>query len=259
MPDIDSALVVKDLHKSFGSLNVLKGVSFSARQGDVIAMIGSSGSGKSTALRCINLLEIPNRGEVFVNGELIRMKQKGRHRKPADSRQVNRIRRQLGMVFQDFNLWTHMTIMENVIEAPLHLLKIPKAEAVERAQNLLDKVGIYDKGNNYPSHLSGGQQQRAAIARALAMEPKVLMFDEPTSALDPELVGEVLLVMRNLAEEGRTMIIVTHEIGFAREVSSQIMFLHEGRIEEKGAPDKVIDNPTSERCRQFLSQSFGKV
>jgi ABC-type histidine transport system ATPase subunit len=163
------------------------------------------------------------------------------------------------MVFQDFNLWTHMTIMENVIEAPVHLLKIPKAEAIERAQNLLNKVGIYEKGNSYPSHLSGGQQQRAAIARALAMEPKVLMFDEPTSALDPELVGEVLLVMRTLAEEGRTMLIVTHEIGFAREISSQIIFLHDGRIEEQGTPEEVIDNPASERCQQFLSQSFGKL
>jgi ABC-type histidine transport system ATPase subunit len=152
-----------------------------------------------------------------------------------------------------------MTIIENVIEAPVHLLKIPKAEAIERAQNLLNKVGIYEKGNNYPSHLSGGQQQRAAIARALAMEPKVLMFDEPTSALDPELVGEVLLVMRTLAEEGRTMLIVTHEIGFAREVSSQIIFLHDGRIGEQGTPEEVIENPASERCQQFLSQSFGKM
>ncbi len=259
MSEEDSAIVVKDLHKSFGLLKVLKGVSFSAKRGDVIAMIGSSGSGKSTALRCINLLEIPDKGDVIVNGELIRMKQKGKHRKPADIREVNRIRRQLGMVFQDFNLWSHMTVLENVIEAPVHLLKIPKAEAIKRAQSLLDKVGIFDKGSSYPNHLSGGQQQRAAIARALAMEPKVLMFDEPTSALDPELVGEVLRVMRTLAEEGRTMLIVTHEIVFAREVSSQVVFLHDGRIEEQGGPEGVIDNPTSERCRQFLSQSFGKM
>ncbi len=255
----DYALVVRDLHKSFGSLEVLKGVSFSAKQGDVIALIGSSGSGKSTALRCINLLEIPDQGEVFVDGELIHMKSKDKHRKPANARQVYRIRRQLGMVFQDFNLWAHMNVLENIIEAPIHVLKIPKAEAIERAKSLLEKVGISDKGNSYPAHLSGGQQQRAAIARALAMEPKVLMFDEPTSALDPELVGEVLRVMRALAEEGRTMLIVTHEIGFAREVSSQVIFLHGGRIEEEGTPEQVIDNPKSTRCRQFLSPSFGKM
>jgi ABC-type histidine transport system ATPase subunit len=255
----DYALVVRNLQKSFGSLEVLKGVSFSARQGDVIALIGSSGSGKSTALRCINLLEIPDEGEVFVDGELIQMKSKGKHRKPADARQVYRIRRQLGMVFQDFNLWAHMNVLDNIIEAPIHVLNIPKGEAIKRARSLLEKVGIADKGNSYPAHLSGGQQQRAAIARALAMEPKVLMFDEPTSALDPELVGEVLRVMRALAEEGRTMLIVTHEIGFAREVSSHVIFLHDGRIEEEGTPEQVIDNPKSERCRQFLSQSFGKM
>jgi octopine/nopaline transport system ATP-binding protein len=259
MNEAESALAVRNLHKSFGSLEVLKGVSFAARQGDVIAMIGSSGSGKSTALRCINLLEIPDEGEVIVNGELIRMKQKGKHRKPAEAKQVNRIRRRLGMVFQDFNLWSHMTILENVIEGPLHLLKISKKEAVARAHALLNKVGIDDKAGSYPSHLSGGQQQRAAIARALAMEPDVLMFDEPTSALDPELVGEVLRVMRTLAAEGRTMLIVTHEIGFAREVSSQIIFLHDGIIEEEGSPEAVIDHPSSERCRQFLSMNFGKM
>jgi ABC-type histidine transport system ATPase subunit len=259
MSEPDSALVVENLHKSFGSLEVLKGVSFSAKQGEVIAMIGSSGSGKSTALRCINLLEIPDKGEVTVNGELIRIKLKGRHRKPADTRQVNRIRRQLGMVFQDFNLWSHMTVLENLIEAPIHVLKLPKAEAIERAKTLMQKVDIYDKSHCYPGQLSGGQQQRAAIARALAMEPKVLMFDEPTSALDPELVGEVLRVIRTLAEEGRTMLIVTHEIGFAREVSSQVIFLHDGRLEERGSPAEVIDHPSSERCRQFLSQSYGKM
>ena len=259
MGAVDSALVVKNLHKRFGSLEVLRGVSFSAKQGEIITIIGSSGSGKSTALRCINLLEIPDRGEVIVNGELIRLKQKGRHRKPADTGQVTRIRRQLGMVFQSFNLWTHMTVLENITEAPIHLLKLSKAEAVERAQALLQKVEIYDKGNSYPNQLSGGQQQRAAIARALAMEPNVLMFDEPTSALDPELVGEVLRVIRALAEEGRTMIVVTHEIGFAKELSSQVIFLHDGRIEEQGSPAQVLDKPTSERCRQFLSQRFGKM
>jgi len=253
------ALVVEDIHKSFGSLKVLRGISFSADQGSVIAMIGSSGSGKSTLLRCVNLLEVPDAGRVYVNGELIRMKRRGHHNKPADSRQVDKIRRQLGMVFQDFNLWTHMTVMENMIEAPVHVLGLPKAQAVERAETLLEKVGIHDKRFSYPSHLSGGQQQRAAIARALAMEPKVMLFDEPTSALDPELVGEVLRVIRALAEEGRTMVIVTHEIGFAREVSSKVLFLHDGCIEEEGPPERVIDHPASERCRRFLSQSFGKV
>ena len=257
--DDTQTLVIEDLHKSFGSLEVLKGISFSARHGDVIALIGSSGSGKSTALRCINLLEIPDRGKVIVRGELIRMKQKGRHRKPADNRQMNRIRQRLGMVFQDFNLWTHMTVLENVIEAPIHVLKISKGDAIRRAKAILDKVGLPEKINSYPSHLSGGQQQRVAIARALAMEPDVLMFDEPTSALDPELVGEVLRVIQSLADEGRTMLIVTHEIGFAREVSSQIIFLHDGKIEEEGGPEKVIDNPTSDRCRKFLSKSFGKM
>jgi octopine/nopaline transport system ATP-binding protein len=253
------ALTVENLHKSFGSLEVLRGVSFSAREGDVIALIGSSGSGKSTLLRCINLLETPDEGKITVNGELIRMKRKGKQRKPVDANQVVRIRRQLGMVFQDFNLWQHMTIKENLIEAPIHVLKIPKAEAIERARSLLNKVGISDKGDSYPSHLSGGQQQRAAIARALAMEPKVMLFDEPTSALDPELVGEVLRVIQALAEEGRTMLIVTHEIGFARQVSSHVIFLHDGRIEEEGPPRQVIDKPSSERCRQFLSQTYGKM
>jgi ABC-type histidine transport system ATPase subunit len=247
------ALVVVDLHKAFGSLEVLKGVSLSARNGDVIAMIGSSGSGKSTLLRCINLLEVPDSGEVHVGGELIRMTPTRHGARPADRRQVDRIRTRLGMVFQSFNLWAHMTVLENVIEAPVHVLKRPRSEAIERAQELLAKVGIADKRDHYPSHLSGGQQQRAAIARALAMEPQVMLFDEPTSALDPELVGEVLRVIRNLAEEGRTMLIVTHEIGFAREVSTRTVFLHQGRIEEEGEPREVLGNPRSERLRQFLA------
>ena len=256
MAQATEALVVEDLHKSFGSLEVLKGVSLVAHQGDVISMIGSSGSGKSTFLRCINLLELPNSGKVIVNGELIEMTAlPGGSQKPTDPRQVDRIRASLGMVFQSFDLWSHMTILQNVIEAPVHVLKIPKAEAIARAETLLAKVGIADKRDHYPSHLSGGQQQRAAIARALAMEPKVLLFDEPTSALDPELVGEVLQVMRQLAEEGRTMIIVTHEMKFAREVSSTVVFLHEGRIEEQGPPSQVFDNPHSDRCRQFLART----
>ncbi len=259
MNETQPALIVEDLYKRFGALEVLRGVSFSAELGDVVAILGSSGSGKSTALRCINLLEIPDAGRVVVRGELIRMKSKGGKIKPADAGQVARIRRKLGMVFQDFNLWTHKTVLENVIEAPVHVLKLPRAEAIERAEALLGKVGIYEKRKAYPIHLSGGQQQRAAIARALAMEPDLLMFDEPTSALDPELVGEVLRVIRALAEEGRTMLIVTHEIGFAREVASKVIFLHEGRIEEEGRPQEVIDNPRSPRCRQFLSMSFGKM
>jgi ABC-type histidine transport system ATPase subunit len=247
------ALVVADLHKAFGSLEVLKGVSLSARNGDVITMIGSSGSGKSTLLRCINLLELPDSGEVRVGGELIRMTATRHGARPADRRQVDRIRTRLGMVFQSFNLWSHMTVLENVIEAPVHVLKRPRPEAIERAEQLLAKVGIAEKRDHYPSHLSGGQQQRAAIARALAMEPQVMLFDEPTSALDPELVSEVLRVIRNLAQEGRTMLIVTHEIGFAREVSTRTVFLHQGRIEEEGPPGEVLGNPRSERLRQFLA------
>jgi len=255
MATAETALAVEDLHKSFGALEVLKGVSLTARVGDVITMIGGSGSGKSTFLRCINLLETPDSGRVSVGGELIRMKRgRGGHAVPEDHRQVDRIRAKLGMVFQSFNLWSHMTVLENVIEAPVHVLKRPRHEAVEQAKALLDKVGIGDKLDHYPAHLSGGQQQRAAIARALAMDPAVMLFDEPTSALDPELVGEVLRVMRQLAEEGRTMIVVTHEMGFAREVASDVIFLHAGRIEEQGPPAEVFGNPKSERCRQFLAR-----
>jgi ABC-type histidine transport system ATPase subunit len=250
------ALVVEDLHKRFGPLEVLKGVSLSARYGDVIAMVGSSGSGKSTLLRCINLLEIPDAGNVYVDGELIRMVQSRGGTRPADPRQVDRIRTRIGMVFQSFNLWSHMTVLQNVIEAPVHVLGKPRGEAIEQAMALLAKVGIAEKRDHYPAHLSGGQQQRAAIARALAMEPRVLLFDEPTSALDPELVGEVLRVMRDLALEGRTMLIVTHEIGFAREVSSRAVFLHQGRIEEEGAPAELFNRPRSERLRQFLAQEY---
>ena len=248
------ALVCEDVHKSFGPLEVLKGVSLTANEGDVIAMLGSSGSGKSTFLRCINLLEIPDSGRVTVRGELIRMtRDRAGKAVPEDHDQVDRIRARLGMVFQQFNLWSHMTVLQNVIEAPVHVLKMPKAEAVERAEAVLTKVGLDDKLDYYPAHLSGGQQQRAAIARALAMEPDVMLFDEPTSALDPELIGEVLRVIRRLAEEGRTMIVVTHEIGFAREVSDHVVFLHAGRIEEEGPPKEVFGTQRSERFRQFLA------
>ncbi len=249
-----TALRVDDLYKSFGDLEVLKGVSLTAREHDVIAILGASGSGKSTLLRCINLLEVPDSGEVHVGGELIRMKRDRRGRAmPADRRQVDRIRARLGMVFQQFNLWSHLTVLQNVIEAPVHVLKLPRREAADRARALLDKVGLADKHDYFPAHLSGGQEQRAAIARALAMEPDVMLFDEPTSALDPELVGEVLRVIRDLAEEGRTMLIVTHEVGFAREVSSRTVFLHEGQIEEEGASKALLDDPQSPRLRQFLS------
>ncbi len=248
------ALTVRNLHKSFGPIEVLKGISFEASEQDVISILGSSGSGKSTLLRCINLLETPTSGEVHVHGELIKMRDQGSgDRVPEDKRQVERIRSKLAMVFQQFNLWAHMTVMQNVIEAPVHVLKIPKTEAKERAEKLLNRVGMYEHRDYYPAHLSGGQMQRTAIARALAMEPDMLLFDEPTSALDPELVGEVLKVMRSLAEEGRTMLVVTHEMGFAREVSSRVIFLDAGLVEENGPPDQVFDNPTSERFRQFMA------
>jgi len=257
MAESATALVAEEIHKSFGTLEVLKGVSVTAHDGDVIAMVGSSGSGKSTFLRCINLLETPDSGQVHVGGELIRMTRNRRGQAvPADSRQVDRIRSRLSMVFQQFNLWSHMTVLENVIEAPVHVLKVPRAEATGQAKAILDRVGLSDKHDYYPAHLSGGQQQRAAIARALAMEPEVMLFDEPTSALDPELVGEVLKVIRDLADEGRTMILVTHEMGFAREVSSEVIFLHEGRVEERGPPTEVFGNQESERFRQFLASTL---
>ncbi|MEF1213197.1 ATP-binding cassette domain-containing protein, partial [Vibrio alginolyticus] len=231
------ALDIKDLHKTFGQNEVLKGISLAAHKGDVISIIGSSGSGKSTFLRCINLLETPTAGEIWVNGELIQMKNnRAGESVPANEKQVQRIRSRLAMVFQGFNLWSHLTVLENVIEAPVHVLGVPKAQAIENAEVLLKKVGLYERKDYYPGHLSGGQQQRAAIARALAVDPEVMLFDEPTSALDPELVGEVLGVMRDLADEGRTMLVVTHEMAFARDVSNHVMFLHQGLVEEQGNP-----------------------
>ena len=250
----DTAVAVRDLRKSFGALQVLKGVTLEAREGDVISILGASGSGKSTMLRCINMLEVPDSGEVVIGGEPIALRRGRRGRmEPADRTQVDRIRSRVGMVFQSFNLWSHMTILENVIEAPVHVQKRPRAECVAEGEALLAKVGIADKRDHYPAHLSGGQQQRAAIARALAMHPRVMLFDEPTSALDPELVGEVLRVMRSLAEEGRTMLVVTHEMGFARDVSNRVVFLHQGVVEEEGAPTDVFGAPKSERFRQFIS------
>lgn len=250
-------LVVKDIHKQFGDLSVLRGVSLTARKGDVISLIGSSGSGKSTFLRCINLLEIPTAGEISLHGEAVAFRTNRRgERLPANPRQVERMRSRLAMVFQGFNLWSHMTVLQNVMEAPLNVLKLPRREVETRAEHYLNKVGIWDRRDYYPAQMSGGQQQRAAIARALAMEPDVMLFDEPTSALDPELVGEVLKVMRALAEEGRTMIVVTHEMAFAREVSDQVLFLHQGQIEEHGSPDKVFNHPDSERVKQFLAPKY---
>jgi octopine/nopaline transport system ATP-binding protein len=247
------AISVRNIRKSFGQHEVLRGISLDANDGDVISILGASGSGKSTFLRCINLLETPDEGEITVAGEAIAMKRnRAGSLVPADRKQVDRIRSELAMVFQSFNLWSHMTVLQNLIEGPVHVLKRPKAECIAEAEALLEKVGLAERRNYYPAHLSGGQQQRAAIARALAMQPKALLFDEPTSALDPELVGEVLKVMRSLAEEGRTMLVVTHEMAFARNVSDRVMFLHEGVVEADGAPEDIFTNSDSERFRQFI-------
>ncbi|GGF12339.1 ATP-binding protein [Youhaiella tibetensis] len=242
-----------DLHKSFGSLEVLKGISLAARQGEVISLIGSSGSGKSTLLRCINMLEVPDRGTVAIDGEVIDLAGTPPHRHPASEQQMRRIRSELGMVFQSFNLWSHMSIIENVMEAPVRVQKRDRDEVHAQALALLDKVGIRSKADSYPSQLSGGQQQRAAIARALCINPKVMLFDEPTSALDPELEGEVLRVIKLLADEGSTMILVTHDMKFAREVSDRVVFLHQGLIEEIGTVEEVFNATKSARLKQFLS------
>ena len=244
---------IKNLHKAYGALEVLKGVDVSAARGDVISLIGSSGSGKSTLLRCCNLLEDSQDGDILFDGEAVRWTGSGHSRRPADKKQLLTMRTNLSMVFQQFNLWAHLTILQNVMEAPVQVLGHDKAEVETRARALLDKVGIGDKCDRYPAELSGGQQQRAAIARALAMEPKALLFDEPTSALDPELEQEVIRVIRSLADEGRTMIIVTHDMAMARDVSNHVVFLHEGRIEEEGAPADLFGAPKSARLKQFLS------
>ncbi len=246
---------IRQLHKAYGGLEVLKGVSLSAHRGDVVALIGSSGSGKSTLLRCANLLEDSQSGEILFDGEPIRWKGEGMGRHPADRKQVLRVRTNLSMVFQQFNLWSHMTVLENVMEAPVTVLRQPKAEVEARARMLLDKVGIGDKCDVYPAQLSGGQQQRAAIARALAMQPQALLFDEPTSALDPELEQEVVKVIRDLAAEGRTMLIATHDMRMARDIASHVIFLHQGLIEEEGPPDALFGAPRSTRLQQFLSHS----
>ena len=252
-----NALEIRNLKKSFGKLEVIRGLSLTAKKGEVVCIIGSSGSGKSTLLRCVNLLETPDSGEVYVNGELLKMK-KDKNGKliPVEKNQVDRIRSKLGMVFQSFNLWSHMTVLQNVIEAPVHVQKVNKELAKKNAYLLLEKVGIAEKADQYPSSLSGGQQQRTAIARALAMEPDIMLFDEPTSSLDPELVGEVLKVMQSLAEEGRTMIITTHEMKFAKEVSSKVIFLDQGLIEEEGPPDDFFNNPQTARLKRFLASNL---
>ena len=246
-----------DIHKKFGQNEVLKGVSLEARAGDVISIIGSSGSGKSTFLRCINLLEKPNQGRIIVAGEELKLATgKNAELNAVDVKQLQRMRTKLAMVFQHFNLWAHMTVLQNIIESPVHVLGISRDEAVARARKYLALVDLPNMEDRYPAHMSGGQQQRVAIARSLAMEPEVMLFDEPTSALDPELVSEVLRVMQKLASEGRTMVVVTHEMGFAREVANHLIFLHQGKIEEQGIPAQVLSQPKSERLAQFLSGSL---
>ncbi|UHL65434.1 ATP-binding cassette domain-containing protein [Paralcaligenes sp. KSB-10] len=251
-------LRVENIHKSYGSQEVLKGVSLKANRGDVISIIGSSGSGKSTFLRCINFLEAPQEGRIIIlNEELKTVRDRHKQLAVADKQQLQRLRTKLAMVFQHFNLWSHMTALENITAAPISVQGLDKRAAAEKAEHYLQKVGLsLDVANKYPVHLSGGQQQRVAIARALALEPEVMLFDEPTSALDPELVGEVLKVMQALAEEGRTMIVVTHEMSFARNVSNHVMFLHQGVVEEEGDPATVLGSPKSSRLAQFLSGSL---
>lgn len=237
-----SMIEIKNLHKYFGELEVLRGIDLTVDESEVVCLIGSSGSGKSTLLRCINFLEEKNEGEIYIDGQLVLEKD------------INEIRQKVGMVFQRFNLFPHMTVIQNVMEGPLTVKKMNKNKAREQAIELLEKVNLLDKADEYPAMLSGGQQQRVAIARSLAMEPKVILFDEPTSALDPELVGEVLGVMNDLAKEGRTMIIVTHEMGFAKEVADRVIFIHEGQIAEEGTPEDIFDRPENERLQNFLGQ-----
>ena len=252
----ENKLNVIDLHKRYGEHEVLKGVSLQANAGDVISIIGSSGSGKSTFLRCINFLEKPSEGSIVVSGQTINLvRDKDGQLKVADKHQLRLLRTRLTMVFQHFNLWSHMTVLENVMEAPIQVLGLSKQKARARAEKYLAKVGIDERQQiKYPVHLSGGQQQRVSIARALAMEPEVLLFDEPTSALDPELVGEVLRIMQQLAEEGKTMVVVTHEMGFAREVADRVVFIDQGVIQEQGPPAQLFTAPQNPRTREFLSK-----
>jgi polar amino acid transport system ATP-binding protein len=253
-PSVDTPVIaIRDLHKSYGPLEVLKGVDLIAPRGHVVSLIGSSGSGKSTLLRCCNLLEDSQQGDIRFEGEAVRWKGTGLNRHPADRSQVTRMRTNLSMVFQQFNLWSHLTILQNVMEAPVTVLKRNPKEVEEQARHYLAKVGIVEKCDAWPAQLSGGQQQRAAIARALCMEPRALLFDEPTSALDPELEQEVVRVIKALADEGRTMILVTHDMKLAADVSDHVIFLHQGRVEEEGAPDRLFGAPVTDRLRGFLS------
>ncbi|MEM7732822.1 MAG: amino acid ABC transporter ATP-binding protein [Pseudomonadota bacterium] len=260
MPDkpADSApvLEIKGLHKAYGALEVIKGVNITAGRGKVVSLIGSSGSGKSTILRCANLLEDSQQGDILFKGEPVAWIGSGHARRPGDPKQILRIRTNLSMVFQQFNLWAHLTILQNVMEAPVTVLGRDKTEVEGKARHYLEKVGIGDKADVYPAQMSGGQQQRAAIARALAMEPEALLFDEPTSALDPELEQEVVRVIKDLAAEGRTMMIVTHDMKMAADVSDHVVFLHQGLIEEEGPPKMLFGAPKSERLRQFLSSTM---
>ncbi len=235
---------IENLHKSFGDLEVLKGINEHISHGEVVVVIGPSGSGKSTFLRCLNLLETPTDGEIYIDDELIN----------SPKADVNKIRQKMGMVFQHFNLFPHLTIMENITLAPVLLKKMTKPEAIKKGEELLKKVGLSEKADSYPAQLSGGQKQRVAIARALAMQPEIMLFDEPTSALDPEMVGEVLDVMKELAKSGMTMVVVTHEMGFAREVGTRILFMDDGVIAEKGTPEEIFNAPKNERTRSFLSK-----
>lgn len=237
-------ITVKNLHKHFGKLEVLRGINEHIEQGEVVVVIGPSGSGKSTFLRCLNLLEVPTEGEIYIDDELIN----------APKVNVNRIRQKMGMVFQQFNLFPHLTIMNNITLAPMQIKKMSKKDAVALGSKLLDRVGLLEKADAYPAQLSGGQKQRVAIARALAMEPEIMLFDEPTSALDPEMVGEVLDVMKDLARDGMTMVVVTHEMGFAREVGSRVLFMDEGVILEQNVPKELFGNPQHERTKSFLSK-----
>ncbi|MES1034868.1 amino acid ABC transporter ATP-binding protein [Bacillus pumilus] len=243
MTEAKELIRVEKLNKHFGELHVLKDIDLTVYENDVVVLIGASGSGKSTLLRCMNFLEIKNDGEIIIDGSPVHPKRD----------QLNEMRQKIGMVFQHFNLFPHKTVLENIIEAPVMVKKTKKTQAVSEANVLLEKVGLADKANVYPSKLSGGQKQRVAIARALAMKPDVMLFDEPTSALDPELVGEVLQTMKSLAKEGMTMVIVTHEMGFAKEVADRVVYMHEGRIVEEGTPSELFDSPREERTKLFLS------